>query len=382
MSSDSSQITVILSREDGTPVVDGTVVNFTTSLGSIPATGTTHNGVVTVALQSTGRSGVAKVRAQSGTVNQAAQVDVVVGPTVEGLGDRLGVLLFQFAPQDVSPLGGAEAFAEKLCAFLEALPALPKGWVRDYCFTTEGWVKDADMNQAVRERVGPLPYRGIGGYPYDEDWEQKSYPIGNGYLGANLFGRTDSERIQITDKTLANEGLYNLSGMTSFAEVYLDLDHPIQQSIVAIVTDMTGLDSGPIGIDGCGAPTLRGTIGGLATAFSRLGSDEELAPIARAMARFGALVADNTRPDGRASLWWGGPQKVGAAGLYAMTRGGLTVAAKSHSGSSEIAVAAALIAAKRLGALTPAMENALKDQIRPPTTGGGRTVGNTELIEA
>ena len=163
---------------------------------------------------------------------------------------------------------------------------------------------------------------------------------------------------------------------------YLDLDHPIQQSIVAIVTDMTGLDTGPIGIDGCGAPTLRGTIGGLATAFSRLGSDEELAPIARAMARFGALVADNTRPDGRASLWWGGPQKVGAAGLYAMTRGGLTIAAKSHSGSSEIAVAAALIAAKRLGALPPAMENALKDQIRPPTTGGGRTVGNTELIEA
>ncbi len=51
---------------------------------------------------------------------------------------------------------------------------------------------------------------------------------------------------------------------------YLDLDHPIQQSIVAIVTDMTGLDTGPIGIDGCGAPTLRGTIGGLATAFSDL----------------------------------------------------------------------------------------------------------------
>ena len=24
------------------------------------------------------------------------------------------------------------------------------------------------MNQAVRERVGPLPYHGMGGYPYDE----------------------------------------------------------------------------------------------------------------------------------------------------------------------------------------------------------------------
>lgn len=24
------------------------------------------------------------------------------------------------------------------------------------------------------------------GYPYDADWEQQSYPIGNGYMGANL----------------------------------------------------------------------------------------------------------------------------------------------------------------------------------------------------
>ena len=34
---------------------------------------------------------------------------------------------------------------------------------------------------------------------YDKDWEQWSYPIGNGYVGASIFGRTDSERIQITD---------------------------------------------------------------------------------------------------------------------------------------------------------------------------------------
>ena len=43
-------------------------------------------------------------------------------------------------------------------------------------------------------------------YPYDEDWEKWSYPLGNGTLGANLFGRTDVERIQISEKTFANEG--------------------------------------------------------------------------------------------------------------------------------------------------------------------------------
>ena len=46
------------------------------------------------------------------------------------------------------------------------LPPLEKGWVRDYCLTTIGWVKDADMNQAVRETVGPLPFHGMSRYPY------------------------------------------------------------------------------------------------------------------------------------------------------------------------------------------------------------------------
>jgi tetratricopeptide (TPR) repeat protein len=56
------------------------------------------------------------------------------------------------------------------------LPPLPEGWVRDYCFTTEGWVKDADMNQAARESVGPLPFHAMSQYPYDEAREQHPHP--------------------------------------------------------------------------------------------------------------------------------------------------------------------------------------------------------------
>ncbi len=50
----------------------------------------------------------------------------------------------------------------------------------------------------------PAPNRGKDysrilsrGYPADSDWEAHSYPIGNGYMGANIFGRTDVERIQM-----------------------------------------------------------------------------------------------------------------------------------------------------------------------------------------
>ncbi len=64
----------------------------------------------------------------------------------------------------------------KLTFDASGLPALPEGWVRDWCFTTHGWVKDADMNQAVREGVAPLPFRAMSGYPYDESRERHPHP--------------------------------------------------------------------------------------------------------------------------------------------------------------------------------------------------------------
>lgn len=78
----------------------------------------------------------------------------------------------------------------------------------------------------------PAPNRGgdfniikNGGFPYDEDWERWSLPIGNGYMGACIFGCTDTERIQLTEKTLGNESLWGLGGIENFAEIYLDINH-------------------------------------------------------------------------------------------------------------------------------------------------------------
>jgi len=51
--------------------------------------------------------------------------DLVVAPFVEGLGAKAGPLLFQFPPQEVQAIGGAGAFADRLHAFLAALPAGP-----------------------------------------------------------------------------------------------------------------------------------------------------------------------------------------------------------------------------------------------------------------
>lgn len=61
--------------------------------------------------------------------------------------------------------------------------------------------------------------------PTDADWERYSLPIGNGYMGASVFGRTDSERILLSDKTLHIRGLWGTETNTAFANVYLDFFH-------------------------------------------------------------------------------------------------------------------------------------------------------------
>ena len=78
----------------------------------------------------------------------------------------------------------------------------------------------------------PAPNRGKDfnkvvsrGYPYDADWERWSLALGNGYMGAAIFGRTDTERIQLSEKTLANGSCYKNGGFTNFAEFYIDFNH-------------------------------------------------------------------------------------------------------------------------------------------------------------
>lgn len=65
----------------------------------------------------------------------------------------------------------------------------------------------------------------------DDGWTNWSLPIGNGYFGVNVFGRTETERLQITDKTLTNPwqtngGKYEeVGGLNNFSETYIDFNH-------------------------------------------------------------------------------------------------------------------------------------------------------------
>lgn len=66
----------------------------------------------------------------------------------------------------------------------------------------------------------------------DDGWEKWSLPIGNGYMGVNIFGRTLTERMQITENSLSNPCVYDPrypggdGGLNNFCEFYLDFGHP------------------------------------------------------------------------------------------------------------------------------------------------------------
>ena len=60
-----------------------------------------------------------------------------------------------------------------------ALPPLAPGWARDYFFYANGFVKDMDFYEAHALTVAPLPFQGMGVYPYPPG---KSYPMGEEYL--------------------------------------------------------------------------------------------------------------------------------------------------------------------------------------------------------
>ena len=78
------------------------------------------------------------------------------------------------------------------------------------------------IGDELRVHAGPLD-------PND-GWEKWSLPIGCGWFGANVFGRTTTERIQITENSFVTrrfktETQLNNGGVANFAELYLDLGH-------------------------------------------------------------------------------------------------------------------------------------------------------------
>lgn len=84
----------------------------------------------------------------------------------------------------------------------------------------------------------PAPYYDDGSWHQltTGGWDSYSLPLGNGRFGANIFGRLESERIQISEPSLANPYYVPktkkrcgscAAGVNSFADIYLDINHSL-----------------------------------------------------------------------------------------------------------------------------------------------------------
>ncbi len=58
-----------------------------------------------------------------------------------------------------------------------------------------------------------------------DGWEKWSLPLGNGYMGVNVFGRKHREKLQITENSLCNPYVNNEGGLQFFALLYFDFPH-------------------------------------------------------------------------------------------------------------------------------------------------------------
>ena len=74
--------------------------------------------------------------------------------------------------------------------------------------------------------------------PMMAGWEKWSLPLGNSYFGASVFGRVATERINITENSLANPGIWGKpwrlgnGGTQTFGDIYLDTDHAEYENYV------------------------------------------------------------------------------------------------------------------------------------------------------
>lgn len=164
---------------------------------------------------------------------------------------------------------------------------------------------------------------------------------------------------------------------------YTAHDHPLQQAVIEAVTEVTGRPVTPTGIDGCGVPTLRSDVFGLARAFAHIATDRDLAEVRTAAMRYTALTRDGDRAETRIARWLPTVVKGGAMGCIgvAWAEGGMGIAAKSWTGDGAAADVAVLTIMEELGLVPSHPRAQLAGLFAPEVLGGGSPVGHLAVIE-
>ena len=155
---------------------------------------------------------------------------------------------------------------------------------------------------------------------------------------------------------------------------YLDLQHPLQRQIKKTIEELAREPVAATGVDGCGAPLLALTLGGLARAFRALVLAEPGTPerkVADAMRKFPEWTSGTDRDENRLMASVPGLLlKAGAEGVDAFALpDGSAAAVKIEDGNPRARTPVTVAILAGLGAQPPA------ELATTVVTGGGRPVG-------
>ncbi|TWT25332.1 asparaginase [Planomicrobium sp. CPCC 101110] len=168
--------------------------------------------------------------------------------------------------------------------------------------------------------------------------------------------------------------------MDESTEDYYKLGHPVQQRILAAISDLTEVpaDKIVIGIDGCGVPVHGVPIENLALSFAKMADPGDLPEkrrnavekITAAMAAEPEMVGGTARFCTDFMRIMGGRMfaKAGAEGVYCIgdKETGLGIALKIEDGNARATSAVAVEVLSQLGLLTEAQKEGLRDYHYPP----------------
>jgi L-asparaginase II len=160
---------------------------------------------------------------------------------------------------------------------------------------------------------------------------------------------------------------------------YLDLEHPLQRHIRKTIEELAREPVAATGVDGCGAPVLALTLGGLARAFRALVLAEPGTPerkVADAMRKFPEWTSGTTRDENRLMASVPGLLlKAGAEGVDAFALpDGSAAAVKIEDGNPRARTPVTVAILARLGAQPPA------ELATTVVTGGGSPVGTIRAV--
>ncbi|MFE7796529.1 asparaginase [Nocardia sp. NPDC057440] len=163
---------------------------------------------------------------------------------------------------------------------------------------------------------------------------------------------------------------------------YLDEAHPLQQSVIATITDLTGELESDLGIDGCGLPIIPVSLVNLARAFATMATADPEAPerrVADAIRAHPRVISGTNAPD--LLIMQATPGlvcKIGADGVHAgALPDGTAFAYKIDDGHDRARIPLTLAILHRMGV---EWTDAHTELAAPAVLGGGARVGVIRAI--